>query len=356
MTKSCLRIAVLLAGTAALTPLAAQTAAAPAPATTQADTAEAEPAAEILVIGSRGRARTDVDRPVPVDVVDAPELRATGQTDLGQQLQFTSPSFNSAKYGVNGATNYADPASLRGLGPDQVLLLINGKRRHQFSALNLNVAPGRGTVVSDLNAIPSAAIKRIEVLRDGAAAQYGSDAIAGIVNLVLNDGAEGGTVDLQAGIFNEGDGETYRAAFNHGFRLGGEGGFFNYTLEYFDFAGTNRSDTFDGALYPATPANYATTGPTVNFPYTAANPRVDRGVYPTTPFVIGNFGANANRTYQAFFNSQVPISEATNVYAFGGYSQKDITAFGFFRSAANFANSTLSIFPDGYVPVIPGTS
>ena len=189
MTTTNLYLAMLLAGTTALTPVAAQTVN-PAPAGA-ADSEEAEPAAEILVVGSRGRARTDVDRPVPVDVVGAPELRATGQTDLGQQLQFTSPSFNSAKYGVNGATNYADPASLRGLGPDQVLLLINGKRRHQFSALNLNVAPGRGTVVSDLNAIPSAAIKRIEVLRDGAAAQYGSDAIAGIVNLVLNDGAEG---------------------------------------------------------------------------------------------------------------------------------------------------------------------
>ena len=237
-----------------------------------------------------------------------------------------------------------------------MLVLVNGKRRHQFSALNLNVAPGRGTVVTDLNSIPSAAIKRIEVLRDGAAAQYGSDAIAGIVNLVLNNGADGGLLDVSAGIYNAGDGETYRAAFNHGFRLGGEGGFFNYTFEFFDFAGTNRSDTFDGALYPATPPNFATTGPTVNFPYATANPRVDRGVFPLTPFVVGNYGANANRTYQAFVNTQVPLGESVNLYAFGGYSQKDITAFGFFRSAANFANSTLSIFPDGYVPVIPGTS
>jgi iron complex outermembrane receptor protein len=144
MTTSKLYFAMLLAGTTALTPAIAQTVnSAPAAATPARE--EAEPAAEILVVGSRGRA---VDRPVPVDVVGAPELRATGQTDLGQQLQFTSPSFNSAKYGVNGATNYADPASLRGLGPDQVLLLINGKRRHQFSALNLNVAPGRGAMIS----------------------------------------------------------------------------------------------------------------------------------------------------------------------------------------------------------------
>ncbi len=331
----------------------------PATATVEAvpgQAAEQEAQGEIVVVGSRGRPRTDVERPVPVDVVNSEELRTTGQTDLGQQVQFTSPSFNSSKYGVNGATNYADPASLRGLGPDQVLVLINGKRRHQFSALNLNVAPGRGTVVTDLNSIPTAAIKRIEVLRDGGAAQYGSDAIAGIVNLVLNDGSDGGVIDAQAGIYNEGDGETYKVAFNHGFRLGGEGGFFNYSLEFFDFAGTNRSDTFDGALYPATPANYAVTGPTPNFPYSTANPRVDRGVYPLTPFVVGNFGANENRTYQGFVNTQVPVTDDVNIYAFGGYSQKNITAFGFFRSAANFANSTLSIFPDGYVPVIPGTS
>lgn len=142
---------------------------------------------DIVVIGSRGKPRTDVDRPVAVDVVSNVELRATGQTDLGQQIQFTSPSFNSAKYGVNGATNFADPASLRGLAPDQVLVLVNGKRRHQFSAINLNVAPGLGTVVTDLNSIPTGAVKRTEVLRDGAAAQYGSDAIAGVVNIVLND-------------------------------------------------------------------------------------------------------------------------------------------------------------------------
>ena len=116
------------------------------PALAQVTTAPAAEEPEITVIGSRGKARTDVDRPVPVDVVDTKDLAATGQTDLGQQVQFTSPSFNSAKYGVNGATNFADPASLRGLAPDQVLLLINGRRRHQFSALNLNVSPGLAVV------------------------------------------------------------------------------------------------------------------------------------------------------------------------------------------------------------------
>jgi iron complex outermembrane receptor protein len=316
----------------------------------------AETLDSVTVVGSRGVARTDVDRPVPVDVVDARALLTTGQTDLAQQVQFTSPSFNSAKYGVNGTTNYADPASLRGLSPDQVLVLVNGKRRHQFSSLNLNVAPGLGTVVTDLNSIPSGAIKRIEVLRDGAAAQYGSDAIAGIINLVLNDGSEGGVLTSTGGVHKEGDGETYKASLNHGLPLGKSGGFFNYTLEAFNFDGTNRSDRYTGPLYPATPANYAVTGPTAAFPYSTANPRRDRNVYPQGPFVVGSYGSNENRTYQAFLNTELPLFEAASVYGFGGYSRKDITAYGFFRPPANAANSALGLFPDGYVPILPGKS
>ncbi len=311
-------------------------------------------AAAITVIGSRGKARTDVERPVAVDVVSGSELRATGQVDLGQQVQFTSPSFNSTKFGVNGATNFADPASLRGMSPDQVLLLVNGKRRHQFSALNLNVSPGLGTVVSDLNSIPSGAIQRIEVLRDGAAAQYGSDAIAGVINLTLNNASEGGNANITSGLNKEGDGFTIRTMLNQGLKLGGDGGFINYTLEYFSTEGTNRSDPYDGVLYPATPANY--TGPTANFPYTTANPRADRGVYPQGPFVVGNYGANQNKTYQAFVNSELPLSDNVTGYLFGGYSRKDIRAFGFFRAPATFANSNLTIYPDGYVPVLPGRS
>ncbi len=327
-----------------------------APTFAQVTTAPAAEEPEITVIGSRGKARTDVDRPVPVDVVDTKDLAATGQTDLGQQVQFTSPSFNSAKYGVNGATNFADPASLRGLAPDQVLLLINGRRRHQFSALNLNVSPGLGTVVSDLNSIPTAAVQRIEVLRDGAAAQYGSDAIAGIVNLALKDDDNGGSVGLTTGLNKQGDGFTIKASINQGLKLGANGGFLNYTLEYFGTDGTNRSDPYDGVLYPATPATYGTTGPTADFPYTTANPRADRTIYPQGTFIVGNYGANRNRTYQAFLNSEVPVSDTVKLFAFGGYSRKDIQAFGFFRAPATRANAVLSIFPDGYVPILPGRS
>jgi len=326
----------------------------------------------ITVVGSRGKPRTDVERPVPVDVVSAKELKATGQTDLGQQVQFSSPSFNSAKYGVNGTTNYADPASLRGMGPDQSLVLVNGKRRHQFSTLNLNVAPGLGNVVTDLNSIPSAALKRVEVLRDGAAAQYGSDAIAGIINLALKDQVNKGTFQSTAGFHMTApsddasggrkfrDGVTYKNSLNYGFELGKKGSFLNITLEQFRFSGTNRSDYYSGTIYPSVPedqpkdANGAII-PTEDYPYFTEDPRGERGVYPQDDFVVGNYGSNENDTKQAFANFKYPIGDnGLSVYAFGGYSEKDITAFGFFRNPGRFSRAVLTVFPDGYVPVLPG--
>lgn len=328
---------------------------------------------EVSVIGSRGKPRTDVDRPVPVDVVNAAELQVTGQTDLGQMVQFTSPSFNSAKYGVNGTTNYADPAQLRGLGPDQSLVLVNGKRRHQFSTLQLNVAPGLGNVVTDLNSLPSGAVKRMEVLRDGAAAQYGSDAIAGIINLALKDQADGGTFITTVGQHftspddkaTDGrefrDGFTIKNSLNYGFDLGKEGSYFNFTLEHFKFAGTNRSDYYGGTLYPSVPTDQPRDSsskiiPTANYPYLTENPRAERGVYPQGDFVVGNYGSNENETKQFFVNTKYPVTDELSVYAFGGYSEKDITAYGFFRNPARFSRAVLTVFPDGYVPVLPGES
>ncbi|RXG11985.1 iron complex outermembrane receptor protein [Leeuwenhoekiella aestuarii] len=312
---------------------------------------------DVVLVGSRGKPRTDVNRPVPVDVVEAKELALTGQTDLGQQIQFSSPSFNSAKYGVNGTTNYAEPATLKGMSPDQSLVLINGKRRHQFSTLNLNVSPGLGTIVTDINSIPSGALSRIEVLRDGGAAQYGSDAISGIINLNLNKSVGEGTYIGTAGIHKEGDGVTFKHSINYGFGLGKEGSYLNTTLEMFTFSGTNRSDTYTGRIYPVTPDDYDQTGPTPDFPYDTANPREDRGYYPQGDVVVGNYGSNENDTYQAFYNAGLPIgTKDWKLYSFGGVSRKDILAYGFFRAPSNFGNSALGIFPDGFVPELPGSS
>jgi iron complex outermembrane receptor protein len=297
----------------------------------------------IIVIGSRGKPRTDVNRPVPVDVISSKELENTGQTDLGQMAQFTSPSFNSAKNGINGVANFADPASLRGMSPDQSLVLINGKRRHQFSAINNNVTVGKGTVVTDLNSIPSLAVERMEILRDGAAAQYGSDAIAGIMNLALKKNIKSGTFKTQFGVTNKGDGATALAALNYGFGLGKTGSYFNFTLHYQYVGGTDRVDPYTGIIYNSTKA-------------TDDSIRNARGVWPTNkPAYVTKYGSNQAKAYQAFINVGYPLGKNWTLYSFGGASRKDIKAFGFFRVARSAdANSNPSLFPDGYIPELPG--
>lgn len=299
---------------------------------------------EIVVVGSRSvKPRTDVERPAPVDVLNAKELQNTGQVELGQMLQFTSPSFNSSKNGINGVANYADPATLRGMSPDQVLVLIDGKRRHQFSALNLNITIGKGTVVTDMNTIPSLATDRLEILRDGAAAQYGSDAIAGIINVGLNRSVGKGTFKTQYGVTSKGDGASYLAAANYGVKLGKEKSYLNMTLHYQYADGTDRSDPFNGNIYSANAATEAAT-------------RTSRGVYPTTgEFRVSQYGSNQTEAYQTFVNMGYPINDKWSLYGFGGFSQKNIKAFGFFRNAIpTNANSNTDIFPDGYSPILPG--
>ncbi|MFN8355312.1 MAG: TonB-dependent receptor [Spirosomataceae bacterium] len=307
---------------------------------------------EVVVVGSRGLPRTDVERPVPVDVLSAKELRSTGQVDLGQQIQFTSPSFNSAKTGVNGVANYADPATLRGLSPDQVLVLVDGKRRHQFSGLNLNVTIGLGTVVTDMNAIPALALDRVEILRDGAAAQYGSDAIAGIVNLALNKSVGKGTFTTQYGVTKEGDGASYLASLNYGFKLGKEKSYLNLTFNYQHANATNRSDFYN----PKPVADGAYTGIYSNTQATDETSRKTRGVWGDYgTFRVGTYGSNQTTGYQGFYNLGYPLKNNWNLYSFGGFSQKDILAYGFFRVAnPSNANSTPEIFPDGYTPELPG--
>lgn len=144
---------------------------------------------QVVLVGSRRPARTVMESTVPIDVLDIDELStAVPQVNLNQMLNYVAPSFSSNTQTIADGTDHIDPASLRGLGPDQVLVLINGKRRHTSSLINVNGTFGRGSVGTDLNAIPVAAIERIEILRDGASAQYGSDAIAGVINIILTNG------------------------------------------------------------------------------------------------------------------------------------------------------------------------
>jgi len=195
---------------------------------------------KIAIVGSRVAGRSVEDLPVPVDILSAEALENTGQTEVGRMLQAIAPSFNFSSSSISDGTDALRPATLRGLGPDQTLVLINGKRRHQASIIHINTSVGRGTAGSDMNAIPASAIKLIEVLRDGAAAQYGSDAIAGVINIVLKDGSEGGKAAINYGEYSEGDGETVNIDFNKGFALG-DNGYLNTTINYRDRAPTNRA-------------------------------------------------------------------------------------------------------------------
>lgn len=299
----------------------------------------------VTIIGSRGKPRTDVNRPVPVDVISSKELENTGQVDLGQQAQFTSPSFNSSKNAINGLTSYADPASLRGMSPDQSLVLVNTKRRHQFSAVNNNVTVGKGTVVTDLNGIPSLAVERLEILRDGAAAQYGSDAIAGIINLELKKTIHTGTFRTQLGINKEGDGATVMTAINYGFGLGKPQSYLNLTLHYQYVGETNRIDPYTGVIY-----NSNRSLDTII--------RNKNGVWPTDkPAYVSKYGSSQTKSYQAFMNLGYPLGKDWTLYSFGGTSKRDILAYAFFRSArANDANSDSALFPHGFAPEGPGNS
>jgi iron complex outermembrane receptor protein len=216
---------------------------------------------EVVLIGSRNPARTAVDTAVPIDVIDMAELTTAGpQVSVTQILNYVAPSFSSNTQTVSDGTDHIDPAQLRGLGPDQVLVLVNGKRRHTSSLVNVNGTPGRGAVGTDLNAIPAASIKRIEVLRDGAAAQYGSDAIAGVINIVLKDNVNEltATVTSGANISKNGndhqggtDGEKHQIDLNYGIPLGDNGGFINFTGSLTTRKRTSRARAYSGQIFSA---------------------------------------------------------------------------------------------------------
>lgn len=297
----------------------------------------------VTVVGTRGQPRSDVNRPVPVDIISAKELQSTGQTELGQQLQFSSPSYNSAKYAINGSLVYANYATLRGLGPDQLLVLINGKRRHQFSIPHIGFSISRGAVVTDMNAIPYLAVDHTEILRDGGAAQYGSDAIAGIVNVRLRSAVNQGIFKTQFGINKAGDGATYLAALNYGFGLGKENSFLNLTFQYQKMNETDRSDPYSGTIYNANRQKDDST-------------RAARGVYPATgAFKVGGaFGSSEISSPQFFLNAAYPLNTQWSIYSFGGYSYKKALGYGFFRNAISTnANANPAIYPNGYTPQFP---
>ena len=185
----------------------------------------------VVSTGSRNVQRTVTDAAVPIDIIGAADLKMTGQTTFDKALQYTVPSFNTVNTPVNDATTLLDPWEIRNMGPSRSLVLINGKRKNLSSLLYVQFSPGRGETGVDISAIPQQAIKRVEILRDGASAQYGSDAIAGVMNIILKDKYEYTSLNFNSGITSAGDGGMYGLALNSGANFGSKG-FVNYTVDF----------------------------------------------------------------------------------------------------------------------------
>ena len=200
----------------------------------------------VIVTGTRVSDRTVAESQSPIDIITPEALQATGSTELATALSRALPSLNFPRPALTDGTSGVRPAQLRGLSPDQVLILVNGKRRHVSALVNVNGTIGRGSSAVDLNAIPVAAIERVEVLRDGASAQYGSDAIAGVVNIVLKGAGEGGSLSLTGGEYSEGDGTQWQLAGDAGLSLAHDGGTVHLAAQVGQQDPTNRSGTYQG--------------------------------------------------------------------------------------------------------------
>lgn len=301
-------------------------------------------AGEVIVTGTRASGRSQLESPVPVDVIKVSDLNITApQLDLNQLLTFVAPSFQANRQSSSDETEHIDPASLRGMGPDQVLVLINGKRRHTSSLVNTSGTFGRGSVGTDLSTIPTMAIDRIEILRDGAAAQYGSDAIAGVINIVLRSDTDALSGIATTGVHKAGDGDTYQMALNYGLKIG-EKGFINVTGQFSDREFTNRA-TGDHTLNVYVPG-FAYFGDAAT--EAADNAEIARRGKTRDDFRF-RVGDAAMQTAATFFNASLPVSDETEIYAFGGLSNKQGRGAPF-RRLPQEAQNVPAIFPDGFQP------
>ncbi|WP_017913447.1 TonB-dependent receptor plug domain-containing protein, partial [Xanthomonas sp. SHU 166] len=296
----------------------------------------------VIVTGTRASGRTVLESTAPVDVLSAEDIRKAGVVngELGSALQALLPSFNFPRQSNSGGADHVRAAQLRGLSPDQVLVLVNGKRRHTSALVNTDSKIGKGTTPVDFNAIPISAIKRIEVLRDGAGAQYGSDAVAGVINVILDDDPDSGALEASYGANHTDvkpihrtltDGQTGYASGKVGTRLGEDGGFFKVGLELKNHEATNRAG-FDQIppFEEQTPANLALAGKR-NY----------------------ELGDGASKDLNAWLNGKLPFGQGSEVYAFGTYNQRDTQGANYFRYPDGAANWT-QVYPQGYRPVSLG--
>lgn len=323
----------------------------------------------IIVTGTRRTDRLVVDSPVPIDVIGGEALQQSGLTETNRLLRDLVPSFNFPQPSITDGTDVIRPATLRGLGADQTLVLVNGKRRHASALLNINGSVGRGTQAVDINQIPASALSRIEVLRDGAAAQYGSDAIAGVINFQLNDARSGARFSATYGGYvtnidgvNEvtglvlgpngqptlspdgtlavqdtgkklsvEDGNVLTLSSNFGLPLGPEG-FANVTVEYRDREPTNRTGYDRRTVY--------------NVVGGLRDPReqtFDRRSH--------RYGDAKTEDINLFVNMGIPLDDRVSAYAFGSYGERDGESAGFYRNPSD-ARNVVALYPDGFLPLI----
>jgi len=307
----------------------------PAPDVAAAAEDQAAPGQEIIVTGTRVAGRTKLDTASPVDVLSGNSLRQQGTTELGAALAAVAPSIDFPRPSAVDGTDAIRPATLRGLSPDQTLVLINNVRAHTSALLNINGSVGRGSAATDLNTIPTVALDRIEVLRDGASAQYGSDAIAGVVNLRLREARSGGGVSTTYGFYNtdietaRGDRHTngeHTVSVSGWQGIGfGQDGYLTISGEFVNRQPTNRAD-FD--------------------------PRV------TPSVVTGRFGDPEVTQYSLFANFGTSIGGNWKLYGWAGYQDRDSRSAAFPRlrtvviSGANTVGNTLTQYPNGFLPII----
>jgi iron complex outermembrane receptor protein len=319
---------------------------------------------EVVILGSRGAtARTNIDKPVPVDIINTKEIKNFAQADLTQILNYATPSFSSNRQTVADGTDHIDPASLRGLGTDQVLVLVNGKRRHTTALVNINGTFGRGSVGTDMNSIPTAAIERIEILRDGASAQYGSDAIAGVINIVLKKQSPlylsttyGQSLSNALGqTFT--DGQTFQLDGSKSVSLG-SGGFINIAAQILHRDGTNRGgpDTRPLLYLPLpTKADGESEADFLNRYESlkiADDAKANEAGLDRNNMLVGN---SRSTNAGIFANAEYLLAPKIKAYFAGGYSHRTGRAAGFYRLPSQTSQVDLSLYPSGFLPFINTT-
>ena len=324
---------------------------------------------QIVVTGTRGRERTVADSPVPIDVFSAEDISQISYTDTNDILQTLVPSFNVSKTNFSGGA-YIRPARLRGLQSDKTLVLVNSKRRHRSALVDID---GVGAQAADMATIPSIAIGNIEVLRDGAAAQYGSDAIAGVVNFILKENREGGSISVDMGEYGEGDGQSVNVQANIGLPLG-DSGFISISGEYSDVERTIRAEEYCETFWCADRSNpkYAIFNARNNassaYEETATFRQAYESGHPTfhdTGRYSQPWGQPASESLRLFFNAGFDLSDTSELYSFGSWSNSESDAnffhrrpvIGLFKELRIADGSTYSardIFPAGFTPQMFG--